>query len=1345
MINELQDILAERKWEKKWADTLNRIEKRLTSHTEGAPLKFTSLQRQVLNHPSFWPDPEQRPEVPNLIVQGATSAGKTLVSELAIIDRLANSKKALVLVPLKAMVNERLEQFSTDLSDNRSLRIFGSSSDYLDHDEELIEGVYDVGIIVYEKLFAMLSQDNCRILQNCGLIVVDELSMLEKDERGPKLELVMQMAKSYDPAPRILCLTTTDCRVSHIKEWLEPCEVLNIPDRPVGLDEYLFRLDGSYQLRRIPGENDPLPHDAPLEDGRLTDFQQTSYAPVWKQKERLLIYLVNDFFSRPGYENGKLLIFVPAQGGTRSIAEYLVESLPSVFPANPLSAELEERLNRCDPDDELNELKKLLPRGVAFHHGSMSTNLREVLEDAYRDPFASLRVIVATETLTIGVNMPIDCMILMDHEVPRSEDQKTPLTRQEYRNFIGRAGRLGLTGRRGISYTLLDDERSLQFYAGSYTHSGEEITSALLRSDEEKRAPFFLSMLANLDSFSARTLEELDEASLSRKCGDKPINAQTVLESLRECQFISANMNARRQEYALSDLGRSLAPYALSLDTSYQIGREFIWPQAEEDMERYGAGMPFGITAQEIHDDKYLLDILFSVCRHSELSASHTLPWVSSSKIPDAAELKSRVYRRLYAILEPEILERNRIKPPERRDDEIVCSLWDNSPIERIFLNPNSYQAPDSRDYQALMRAIIMFYWTKGLTTKDIRTKTQFADYVRFSTGDLERFSDVISYHLDAIYRTLPLRPQRFLPADSIEVGRMVSAFYRLGSRVKYGVAGGSVIIANRHVHGLDRSRILLLEKAAARAGLDTDDYLRKAQAREIEQHISKEQREQLIQKLQLVFSKSKSSNSFKTLLDKLRNELDLSAEARSELERCSAATNADELKDALSAYLLRSPYDGMTSCSSLHFLEQNNNFVLEWIRIYLDAGTPKRTRILLGFLPEKAEGAYDKIRTCFENNDADAKLLLAAKDSSQLLWSARQNGVFSDSGLTCQSLAEFLASSVWLKADGAETLFRALTDLRGFPLSPALSRSYASGIQENTEADFQILCDQSTEWISRLTAELNKQKKTDQQKVDLANYRILPWGKELLDISPSIPTIILRTRDDIVHSDSQSKFLYRVQQNGFKDCLVLQNDSMAVRAWTSEDRVDDGSVEWRTQYANCPVEVAVDIQEQLRRIREFLDGWKRNPCLIGVSYAHFDGTDQKTVQSDVTELREVVRRLNERYGEHRILFDENPSFRSAFHIGPAKTLPLYRECRLGLVLCNDWTRVNQNCKDEIRVMLEQERNGKMQVWPLITSRPGWQPITIDGKLRYSTLIPRNEAEWRCFFDDVEKTLNIGT
>ena len=106
----------------------------------------------------------------------------------------------------------------------------------------------------------------------------------------------------------------------------------------------------------------------------------------------------------------------------------------------------------------------LIPHGIAYHHASISTTLRELIEEEFQQPDSMLKVIVATETLTVGVNMPFDAMIMLSNLVYHGLGDPIPLTGQEYRNYIGRAGRLGQSMRRGVTYLLVEKKAYLDFY-----------------------------------------------------------------------------------------------------------------------------------------------------------------------------------------------------------------------------------------------------------------------------------------------------------------------------------------------------------------------------------------------------------------------------------------------------------------------------------------------------------------------------------------------------------------------------------------------------------------------------------------------------------------------------------------------------------------------------------------------------------------------------------------------------------------------------------------------------------------------------------------------------------------
>ena len=361
MIQIFEDILQKRRWRGANAKaTLERIENRLKKRIPpGQELQLTAFQETVINHPLFWRDQNQDAASQHLMIQGATSAGKTLVSELAIIDTIycGELKKAIVLVPLKAMVRERTAHFREDMGhgrDDSEVRVYGSSGDYLDNDDRIINGEYEVAIIVYEKFFAMLSQNNSqKLMEHCDLLVVDELSVLSSEQRGPKLEMALEIVNSRYSNTRIMCLATCDCSTQKICNWLKIEKPIKSFARPVALEEHIVQLNGREIFRLIP-ENCSEDYEPKMQEGRI---EIQNYNPEWRRSEkerRLLLTVMKELYTK--MNDTRVLVFVPTQSAAANIADYLKEKIHEWLPTDDIVIE-------CQYDQEFTDTRSSYPSG----------------------------------------------------------------------------------------------------------------------------------------------------------------------------------------------------------------------------------------------------------------------------------------------------------------------------------------------------------------------------------------------------------------------------------------------------------------------------------------------------------------------------------------------------------------------------------------------------------------------------------------------------------------------------------------------------------------------------------------------------------------------------------------------------------------------------------------------------------------------------------------------------------------------------------------------------------------------------------------------------------------------
>src|SRR6202043_4273759 len=94
---------------------------------------------------------------------------------------------------------------------------------------------------------------------------------------------------------------------------------------------------------------------------------------------------------------------------------------------------------------------------------------RPIIEQQFRARNSTLRVIAATTTLAMGVNTPASAVVIVGLEHPLQK----PYSVAEYKNLVGRAGRLGYA-ERGASYLIATSPHEEHQYWGHYVSAAPE-------------------------------------------------------------------------------------------------------------------------------------------------------------------------------------------------------------------------------------------------------------------------------------------------------------------------------------------------------------------------------------------------------------------------------------------------------------------------------------------------------------------------------------------------------------------------------------------------------------------------------------------------------------------------------------------------------------------------------------------------------------------------------------------------------------------------------------------------------------------------------------------------------
>lgn len=166
----------------------------------------------------------------SLLVCTPTGSGKTLVAEIASVNSILNRwGKAVYIVPLKALAMEKYKNFTKRYG---SLFRIGISIGDLDSSDPYLSE-YDMIITTSEKLDSLI-RHSAPWLKGIGVVVIDEIHLLNDPGRGPTLEILITILKKLLKDIQIIGLSATIGNPEELSAWLG-AELVQDDWRPVEL------------------------------------------------------------------------------------------------------------------------------------------------------------------------------------------------------------------------------------------------------------------------------------------------------------------------------------------------------------------------------------------------------------------------------------------------------------------------------------------------------------------------------------------------------------------------------------------------------------------------------------------------------------------------------------------------------------------------------------------------------------------------------------------------------------------------------------------------------------------------------------------------------------------------------------------------------------------------------------------------------------------------------------------------------------------------------------------------------------------------------------------------------
>jgi ATP-dependent RNA helicase HelY len=389
----------------------------------------------------------------HVVVAVPTGSGKTVVAEYGIDMARQTGRRAFYTAPIKALSNQKYRDLVAIHGDDQVGLLTGDNS---------INGDAPVVVMTTEVLRNMI-YGRSQLLHDLGLVVLDEVHFLQDSYRGPVWEEVIIHLPQH---VRLVCLSATVSNVEELSDWIStvrgPTSAIVERRRPVRLDdEYLVADRTNDRLRLLPV----------FVDGHVNrDALQLDESAVRHPRQR-----VGRRDQRRGPRggdtgSGRKVLATPGRVETVELLERR-RLLPAIYfifsraqcdaaattcvdagltlttgeERASIRAIADARLGGLDGDDldvlGHDRFLAQLECGIAAHHAGMVPPMKEVVEACFVEGL--VKVVFATETLAVGINMPARTVVI-EKLTKFTGEHHERLTPGEYTQLTGRAGRRGI-------------------------------------------------------------------------------------------------------------------------------------------------------------------------------------------------------------------------------------------------------------------------------------------------------------------------------------------------------------------------------------------------------------------------------------------------------------------------------------------------------------------------------------------------------------------------------------------------------------------------------------------------------------------------------------------------------------------------------------------------------------------------------------------------------------------------------------------------------------------------------------------------------------------------------------
>ncbi|MFS0875321.1 DEAD/DEAH box helicase [Solibacillus isronensis] len=631
------------------------------------------------------------------IIQMPTSAGKTLIAELSILQQIGNNKKCLYIAPFRSLVNEVENNLSDRLSKLGYVVSSLSGSYELDELDQFWLKEADVLVATPEKV-DFLIRVKPELFDNISLFIFDEGHVLGNlDSRSAQFELLLTRLKRWftPKQSRFLFISAVmpDADSNDFAKWLINNDKAKI-DSPKQYDGQAWqptrRLIGSFAWNGTNGQVEFKNHVQNI-DGKTTKiFIPNFINPLhWevttgKKKKKVTEKVFPNFSNKSEstaflayryLQEGSVLIYCATvgRGGGGGVYSVLKAFLKLIDILDNYYGE-ETHFPRIDDSEALdaairwygedNIITKCISRGVAPHFGDLADEVRKAVEREYAQ--RKLKILVATHTLGQGVNLPIKTLLVYSLDIIPNPSERLSVKVRDFWNIVGRSGRAGRETEGQVVFVInsardrvlynqysnpLNSERVRSIYtvAMELYRDGRISRQVLQEIIEEHSEPALMNFLVE------EVIDTPNQQLMESFVGDTLFKIQSVEE---DSQYVNSilletanrfwNIEPRERKVVFAKTGLTLKSCLKIEEALINSQNLSMIIEGENEMEFLKLAIKCLMPCEEMQPKEALKNV--SIVGNTELE-QFIVSWINGDDLDDLRELWTDSVGREYADL----------------------------------------------------------------------------------------------------------------------------------------------------------------------------------------------------------------------------------------------------------------------------------------------------------------------------------------------------------------------------------------------------------------------------------------------------------------------------------------------------------------------------------------------------------------------------------------------------------------------------------------------------------------------------------------------------------------------